>query len=80
WRWADCEDEETGNVVYRPIPRDRVQAFSIMGDGLIGSILSRLVPGVKKLVGFNEEIRIIRTFNSYPFSLVMTLLGGTTRS
>ena len=80
WRWAEFEDEATGNVVYRPIPRDRDQAFSIMGDGLIGNILTRLVPGVKKMEGFNKEMRNIRTFNTNPFSLDMTLLGGTTRS
>ncbi|MBC2837865.1 metallophosphoesterase [Robiginitalea sp. SC105] len=80
WRWAEFEDKVTGEVIYRPIPRDRDQAFSVMGDGFIGNLLTRLVPGVKKMEGFNEEIRNVRTFNSNPLSLDMTLLGGTTRS
>ena len=38
WRWI--EFKENGKKVYRPMPRDRDQAFSIMSDGFsIGSKL-----------------------------------------
>ncbi len=80
WRWAEFKDEKPDRVIYRPIPRDRDQAFSIMNDGFFGKLISRLVPAVKKMEGFNEDIRNVRTFNANAFSLDMTLLGGATRS
>ncbi|MDG1571805.1 metallophosphoesterase [Robiginitalea sp. M366] len=76
WRWAEFEQGDT--VVYRPIPRDRDQVFSIMGDGLVGGFLTRTVPAVKKMEGFGPRVRNIRTFNTNPFPLDMALLNQTT--
>jgi hypothetical protein len=78
WRWAEFRQKGSGRVLYRPIPRDRDQVFSKMGDGSIGWILTRLVPAVKKMEGFTPEIRNVRTFNSNGFTLDRTLLGQTT--
>ena len=78
WRWAEYRKKGSGRVIYRPIPRDRDQVFSIMGDGSIGWILTRLVPAVKKMEGFTTEIRNVRTFNSNGFTLDRALLGQTT--
>ncbi|WP_233131685.1 metallophosphoesterase [Robiginitalea sediminis] len=77
WRWA--EFEEGDSVVYRPIPRDRDQVFSIMGDGWLGAFLTRAIPAVKKMEGFGPEVRNVRTFNTNPFPLDMALLGSSTR-
>ncbi len=79
WRWAEFEETED-SVVYRPIPRDRDQVFSILGDGLIGGMLTRLVPSVKKMEGFGRSIRNVRTFNTNPFSLDRALLGGASEA
>ena len=80
WRWAAFKDKETGDVIYKPIPRDRDQAFSIMGDGSLMNLATRIVPGLRLMEGFNEEIRNVRGFNSSPktFVLDMAILPETT--
>ena len=79
WRWAAFKNKETGNVVYKPIPRDRDQAFSIMGDGAFMSLATRLVPGLRTMEGFKETIRSVKGYNSSPktYVLDMTLLNET---
>ena len=80
WRWAEFKDEEKDKVIYKPIPRDRDQVFSIMGDGLLMKLTTRIIPSLKLMEGFRENIRNVRTFNSNPFSLDLALLNGTTKS
>ncbi|MBS9463999.1 metallophosphoesterase [Flagellimonas sp. 389] len=78
WRWAGFEDEGD-NLVFKPIPRDRDQAFSIWGDGALMAFASRTVPSLRIFEGFNEEIRNVKGFNSSPrtFALDMALLSQT---
>ncbi|MEJ2583849.1 MAG: hypothetical protein P8Z38_02020 [Robiginitalea sp.] len=78
WRWAEFPQKDSGKVIFRPIPRDRDQVFSIMGDGSIGWLLTRLVPGLRKMEGFAPEIRDVRTFNTNPFTLDRALLSQVT--
>ncbi|MBB5267273.1 metallophosphoesterase [Algibacter amylolyticus] len=77
WRWAEFEEDD--KVVYRPIPRDRDQAFSVMGDGALMNVATRIIPTLKLMEGFNYDIRNVKGFNSSPFSLDMMLLNETTR-
>jgi len=79
WRWLEVENEE-GNTIFRPIPRDRDQAFSNMGDGAIMGFASKAIPSLKLFEGFNEKIKSVKGFNSSPktFALDMALLSGTT--
>ncbi|SFR38802.1 Calcineurin-like phosphoesterase [Robiginitalea myxolifaciens] len=77
WRWAEFKYSDS--VVYKPIPRDRDQVFSILGDGWIGGVLTRLVPAVQKMEGFHEEIRNLRSFNTNPFPLDRILLSNSER-
>ncbi len=79
WRWAEKEDKATGNIIFQPIPRDRDQVYSIMGDGLLMNIATRIIPSLKLMEGFKENIRNVKTFNSNPFSLDMALLSNTVR-
>ncbi len=74
WRWALYEDPETGKEVFTPIPRDRDQAYSIMGDGLLMGIGTRLLPGLKLFEGFNEEIKSAKGLNSSPKTYMLDLL------
>lgn len=76
WRWAEFDMGED-SIVYRPIPRDRDQVFSIMGDGWIGTLLTRMVPEVRKMEGFKPQIRNLRDFNTNPYALDRTLLSAT---
>ncbi len=78
WRWAEFKDGG-GNKIYRPIPRDRDQAYSQWGDGVIMAFGSRAVPGLRIFEGFHEEIRSVKGFTSSPrtFALDMALLSET---
>lgn len=53
WRWAQFDKK--GGKIYRPIPRDRDQAFFI-NEGIIPTIASRKW-GLPKIEGFDEEVR-----------------------
>jgi len=79
WRWAEFKDKEKGKIIYKPIPRDRDQAFSIMGDGFFMNLATRIIPGLTLMEGFNEEIRSVKGFNGSPktFALDMVLLPET---
>ena len=73
WRWAEFEDKEQGKVIYRPVPRDRDMAFSRYGDGWLMNIASRIIPGLRIMEGFREDIRSVRGFNSSPETYVLDL-------
>ncbi len=75
WRWA--EFKEGKKVIYKPIPRDRDQAFSIMGDGLFMAFATRAIPPLKLLEGFKDDIRNVKGFNANPYSLDMVILNKT---
>ncbi|WP_430968476.1 metallophosphoesterase [Spongiimicrobium sp. 2-473A-2-J] len=79
WRWAEFKDKETGKITYKPIPRDRDQVFSIMGDGSLMKLATRIVPSLGIFEGFNEEIRSVKGFTASPmtFALDMALLPET---
>ncbi len=79
WRWAEFKDKESGKVVYKPVPRDRDQAFSIMGDGFFMNLATRIIPSLTLMEGFHEEIRSVKGFNGSPkaYALDMILLSET---
>jgi hypothetical protein len=52
WRWSTFEDGK--NVLYRPIPRDRDQAFFV-NDGILPRLWSRRW-AMPKLEGFDDKI------------------------
>ncbi|WP_228027856.1 metallophosphoesterase [Costertonia aggregata] len=80
WRWAEFKDKERKKTIYRPVPRDRDQVFSIMGDGVLMKIATRIIPGLRLMEGFTKEIRSVKGFNSSPktYVLDMALLAETT--
>jgi hypothetical protein len=53
WRWASFP--QPGRVAYRPVPRDRDQAFFLFDDGLITRLVSWFVP---KYQTFRGPIRL----------------------
>ena len=60
WRWARFKDKNDFTY-FRPIPRDRDQAF-FWSDGWLMDIATHSW-GVPKFQGFHEKIRNINTFN-----------------
>lgn len=81
WRWAEFKKKKSKKITYRPVPRDRDQAFSIMGDGLFMGLATRLIPGLRLMEGFKDEIRSVEGFNSSPktYVLDMAVLPETTK-
>ena len=80
WRWAEFEGKKSGDKVYRPVPRDRDQAYSIMGDGFLMGLATRAIPALRLMEGFHDEIRSVKGFNSSPktYSLDTYILPETT--
>ncbi|MCM4158797.1 phosphoesterase [Antarcticibacterium flavum] len=61
WRWAEIEDEE-GNRIFEPIPRDRDQVFSNFDGALFGTL--RALAGFSKQFGvYGEDIDDVKWFN-----------------
>ncbi len=72
WRWAEFKD---GNEkVYKPVPRDRDQAFSKL-DGKLFDALTKLVPGLRKMQKFNDDMYNVKTFNASPYPLDMAIIN-----
>lgn len=69
WRWG--EYKEDGNVVYRPIPRDRDQAFSKY-DGKLLHLLMKM-PALRHMQSFRDDISNVKWFNmeAYPLDLAL---------
>lgn len=81
WRWAEFKKKGKKKKTYKPVPRDRDQAYSIMGDGLFMGLATHLIPSLRLMEGFKEEIRSVKGFNSSPktYVLDLALLNETTR-
>lgn len=60
WLWAAFEKE--GNTYYRPIPRDRDQAFSKM-DGIIPQMATKKW-GIRKIQHFDGQINDVNGLNA----------------
>lgn len=71
WRWAVFEEGK--KTIYRPIPRDRDQAFSIMGDGALLSFATNSIPTLKLMRSYTEELKSPQWFNleSYPLDMAL---------
>ncbi|MDU8885132.1 metallophosphoesterase [Yeosuana sp. MJ-SS3] len=78
WRWAIFK--ENGKTIYRPVPRDRDQAFSIMSDGFLPNILTKLIPGLRLLEAYDEELKSPKWFNLEPYPLDKALITKSDKS
>jgi len=59
WRWASFKEDKT--TIYRPIPRDRDQAYTRF-DGFFPFIATNIAGGTQ-LESFGNNIKSIRSFN-----------------
>ncbi len=72
WRWI--EFEEDGKKIYRPMPRDRDQAFSIMADGVLLGTSVKLIPAARLLRKYSEDLVDVKGVNVEPYPLDMELI------
>ncbi len=79
WRWATFKNND-GSTYFRPVPRDRDQAYSIMSDGLLLGIATKTVPQLKLLKSYDDKLNKPKWFNFEPYPLDMTLINGTDKA
>lgn len=67
WRWG--EYKENGKIIYKPIPKDRDQAFTKY-DGALLSLLMNM-PALRHQQTFKESIRNVKWLNreAYPLDI-----------
>jgi hypothetical protein len=58
WAWSSVKQKD-GTVLYRPIPRDRDQAFSKY-DGLLTGVARLTLPFLRQLQSFSPEIQSMK--------------------
>lgn len=75
WRWALFEDEN-GKSHYKPIPRDRDQAFTKY-DGALISFLTRALPPLRKMQTYDEEVRSVKWLASTPYHIDLVLINSS---
>jgi len=71
WRWAVFKDGK--NKTFRPIPRDRDQAFSNY-DGALLETLTTLVDPIKLLPTYKNNIKNLFKFNDEPYPMDVSFL------
>lgn len=70
WRWG--EYKENGKVIYRPIPRDRDQAFSKY-DGTLLSILMN-IPALRHMRSYDKKIDNLKWNNRAAYNLDLAFI------
>lgn len=78
WRWM--EFKENDKIVYKPLPRDRDQAFSIMSDGFVLSAAVKLIPAAKLLRKYSPDLKDVKGFNTEPYPLDKALIKKSTKT
>ena len=74
WSWG--EYREKGVVKYRPIPRNREQAFSKFDGALLFVVMN--IPAVRHMKSFKENLGNIRWFNRQAYNMDLAFLVGAT--
>lgn len=77
WRWAAFK--EAGKTIYRPVPRDRDQAFSKMADGALLGFATTVIPGLRLMKSYDEDLKNPKWFNTEPYPLDMALINESNR-
>lgn len=74
WRWGEYKKD--GNVVYKPIPRDRDQAFSKYDGALISLLMN--IPALRHMQSFKKDIKNVKWFNREAYPLDLAFLKTAT--
>lgn len=72
WKWVAFKDGE--KFIYKPIPLNRDQAFSIMGDGILLDIGTRLMPVLSQMKSYDADLKKPKVFNLQSYPLDMALI------
>lgn len=72
WRWI--EFKEDGKKIYRPMPRDRDQAFSKMSDGFLLGTAVKLLPAARLLRKYSDDLVDVKGVNVEPYPIDMEII------
>ncbi|MUU78752.1 metallophosphoesterase [Winogradskyella endarachnes] len=72
WRWI--EFKEDGKKIYRPMPRDRDQAFSKMSDGFLLGTAVKLLPAARLLRKYSDNLVDVKGVNVEPYPIDMEII------
>ena len=72
WRWAKFKENK--KTIYRPVPRDRDQAFSIMGDGFLLGFATKAITNLSLMQSYDVDLKDVPSFNLEPYPLDMSLI------
>ena len=61
WRWSKFEGD--AQHIYKPIPRDRDQAFADY-DGALITVITSMIPALRKMQTYKHEIRDLKWHNT----------------
>ncbi|MGG5209771.1 metallophosphoesterase [Chryseobacterium sp. MIQD13] len=75
WKWAEYQDGD--KIIYKPIPKDRDQAFSRY-DGAAFRIIMN-VPAIRHMKTFKEEIKNVKWMNMEPYPMDLIFLKGASQ-
>ncbi|MFT5751422.1 MAG: hypothetical protein ACI828_002560 [Flavobacteriales bacterium] len=78
WRWSRFDKSED-EVVYKPIPRDRDQAFSKYDGGFLG-LIKALIPPARQFQTYSGELKDVKWINSAGIKLDRALLPNATEA
>lgn len=78
WRWL--EFKEKGNTIYKPLPRDRDQAFSILSDGIIADAVVRIIPEARSYRKYSTDLKDVEGFNLNSFPLDKAFITNSDKS
>lgn len=76
WRWAKFKENK--KTIYRPVPRDRDQTFSKMADGFLLGLATKVVPALRLMQSYEEDLKSPKWFNLEPYPLDMAVLSNFT--
>jgi hypothetical protein len=72
WRWL--EYKQNNKTIYKPLARDRDQAFSIMSDGFILGAAVALIEDARLLRKYENDLKDVKGFNIEPYPLDMMFM------
>ncbi|OIQ30119.1 MAG: phosphoesterase [Bacteroidetes bacterium MedPE-SWsnd-G2] len=78
WRWAEFKENDM--TIYKPVPRDRDQAFSLMSDGWLVGFMTTIIPDLRLMKSYQEDLKSPKWFNLEPYPLDMALIKTVDKS
>src|SRR5690554_3184498 len=72
--------EEDDKTIYKPLPRDRDLAYSIMSDGFLFGTIVKLIPMARKFRKYEPDLKDVKGFNRSAFALDVAFIKESNKS